>query len=107
VPAGSKLAIDNGNQPLRFDPLDELIDATRRQLNALARRRRTPPQPAGQHRRSGPNGARPGLDGGGRIGPPLSETEQQLIDQCLYALLADGDPGRDAFAVLDELEHSL
>ncbi len=42
-----------------------------------------------------------------QIGPPLSEAERQLIDQRLDALLADGDPGRDAFAVLDELEHSL
>jgi putative addiction module component (TIGR02574 family) len=42
-----------------------------------------------------------------QIGPPLSEAERQLIDQRLDALLADGDPGHDAFAVLDELEHSL
>ena len=42
-----------------------------------------------------------------QIGPPLSEAERQLIDQRLDALLADGDHGRDAFALLDDLEQPL
>jgi putative addiction module component (TIGR02574 family) len=42
-----------------------------------------------------------------QIGPELTETDRQLIDQRLENFLADGDPGLDADAVLDSLEQTL
>ena len=42
-----------------------------------------------------------------QIGPELTETDRQVIDQRLEQFLASGDPGLDADAVLDALEQSL
>jgi putative addiction module component (TIGR02574 family) len=42
-----------------------------------------------------------------QIGPELTETDRQLIDQRLENFLADGDPGLDADAALDSLEQTL
>jgi putative addiction module component (TIGR02574 family) len=42
-----------------------------------------------------------------QIGPELTETDRQVIDQRLERFLASGDPGLDADAVLDALEQSL
>ena len=42
-----------------------------------------------------------------QIGPELSETDRQVIDQRLEQFLASGDLGLDADAVLDALEQSF
>jgi putative addiction module component (TIGR02574 family) len=42
-----------------------------------------------------------------QIGPELTESDRQLIDQRLERFLADGDLGLDADEVLDTLEQSL
>lgn len=42
-----------------------------------------------------------------QIGPELTETDRQVIDQRLERFLADGEAGLDADEVLDALEQSL
>ncbi len=42
-----------------------------------------------------------------QIGPELTESERELIDQCLERFLADGDAGLDADEVLSALEQTL
>lgn len=40
-----------------------------------------------------------------QMGLELTEADRQLIDQRLESLRADGDPGLDADAALDAIEH--
>jgi putative addiction module component (TIGR02574 family) len=42
-----------------------------------------------------------------QIGPELTESERELIDQRLERFLADGDAGLDADEVLNALEQTL
>jgi putative addiction module component (TIGR02574 family) len=42
-----------------------------------------------------------------QIGPELTETDRQVIDQRLEKFLESGDPGLDADTMLDALEQSL
>jgi putative addiction module component (TIGR02574 family) len=42
-----------------------------------------------------------------QIGPELTESERELIDQRLERFLADGDAGIDADEVLNALEQTL
>jgi putative addiction module component (TIGR02574 family) len=42
-----------------------------------------------------------------QIGPELTETDRQVIDQRLERFLADGEAGLDAGEVLNALEQSL
>lgn len=37
-----------------------------------------------------------------QIGPELTDADRQLIDQRLEQFIADGEPGLDPFAVLDD-----
>jgi len=40
-----------------------------------------------------------------QMGPELTEADRQLIDRRLESFRADGDPGLDAEAALDAIEH--